>query len=50
MPSLLGFFMLRSKVPFSSTSISDSYRVKIQVAAKMAHMVENTDMPCAVLC
>lgn len=29
MPSLLVFFMLRSKVPFSSTSMSDSYRVHI---------------------
>lgn len=28
MPSLLVFFMLRSKVPFSSTSMSDSYRVQ----------------------
>lgn len=36
-PSLLVFFMLRSKVPFSSTSMSVSYRVQIYSQCNWNH-------------
>lgn len=36
-PSLFVFFMLRSKVPFSSTSMSDSCRVQTQTLDTAQH-------------